>query len=416
MSANTQKRSLREVVTLEKGKPPAKTSYTGPESEIYLTPDYLRGKTDPEQIKPSKNAVRAKDGETIILWDGSNAGEVFRARDGILASTMMRVRHSIDYEREYFYYALKYWEGYLKGQTSGSGIPHVDKEILGHISLFNCGKPQQTRIAEILTTVDRAIERTEGLIAKQRRMKTGLMQDLLTRGIDEHGNLRSEETYEFKDSFLGRIPVEWGVRRLGSVAEFVTSGSRGWARYYASEGAIFLRIGNLTRDHINMRFDDVVWVNPPLSSEGRRTSVKTGDLLISVTADLGIIAIIPEGFEEAYVNQHIALVRLTKSEVAPRFVGWFLAGHGGQSQFEKLNESGAKAGLNLPTIKNLLVPKVHLAEQEEIVKILDANIQTSSEYQHCLKKLRSLKTALMQDLLTGNVAVTPLLENAEVSV
>ena len=62
--------------------------------------------------------------------------------------------------------------------------------------------------------MDRAIEQTEALIAKQQRIKTGLMQDLLTRGIDEHGNLRSEQTHQFKDSPLGRIPVEWEVTSL----------------------------------------------------------------------------------------------------------------------------------------------------------------------------------------------------------
>ena len=82
-------------------------------------------------------------------------------------------------------------------------------------------KPEQTKIAEILSTVDRAIEQTEALIAKQQRIKTGLMQDLLTRGIDEHGNLRSEQTHKFKDSPLGRIPVEWDAKELGTVA-FVT--------------------------------------------------------------------------------------------------------------------------------------------------------------------------------------------------
>ena len=73
-------------------------------------------------------------------------------------------------------------------------------------------KPEQTKIAEILSTVDQAIEQTEALIAKQQRIKTGLMQDLLTRGIDENGNLRSEDTHEFKDSPLGRIPVEWELK------------------------------------------------------------------------------------------------------------------------------------------------------------------------------------------------------------
>ena len=74
---------------------------------------------------------------------------------------------------------------------------------------------EQSKIAEVLSTADRAIEQTEALIAKQQRIKTGLMQDLLTRGIDEHGDLRSEQTHEFKDSPLGRIPVEWGIAEFG---------------------------------------------------------------------------------------------------------------------------------------------------------------------------------------------------------
>ena len=99
---------------------------------------------------------------------------------------------------------------------------------------------EQAKIAEVLSTVDRAIEQTEALIAKQQRIKTGLMQDLLTRGIDEHGNLRSEQTHKFKDSPLGRIPVEWDIASVGSVTKSVTSGSRGWAKYYSEAGALFI--------------------------------------------------------------------------------------------------------------------------------------------------------------------------------
>ena len=146
---------------------------------------------------------------------------------------------------------------------------------------------EQSKIAEVLLTVDRAIKQTETLIAKQQRIRTGLMQDLLTRGIDEHGNLRSEQTHKFKDSPLGRIPVEWDIASLGSVAECVTSGSRGWAKYYREDGALFIRIGNLTREHINLRLDDLVFVQPPESAEGLRTAAQADDLLISVTADLG---------------------------------------------------------------------------------------------------------------------------------
>jgi type I restriction enzyme S subunit len=131
--------------------------------------------------------------------------------------------------------------------------------------------------------------------------------------------------------------------------------------------------------------------------------------LISITADLGIIGVIPKRFEEAYVNQHIALVRLRKSEISPRFIGYFLASRNGQVQVEQLNESGAKAGLNLPTIKNLLVTKTNLAEQERIAESLDLTTKVSGKYKHHLTKLRSIKTGLMQDLLTGKVRVTSFL-------
>lgn len=299
----------------------------------------------------------------------------------------------------------------INGLVIGSNYPAINLTAVRSLKVSTPPKPEQSKIAEILATVDRAIEQTEALIAKQQRVKTGLMQDLLTRGIDADGNLRTEKTHEFKDSPLGRIPVEWEVCSLDSVANFVTSGSRGWARYYATEGSLFLRIGNLTRQHINMRLDDLVRVKPPELSEGNRTAVDTDDLLISITADLGIIAVIPEGFESAYVNQHIALVRLVKSEVAPRFVGWFLSSRSGQTQFEKLNESGAKAGLNLGTIKQLKIPKMEIAEQSRIAAILDDATQKSANFSQRLTKLRALKTALMQDLLTGRKRVTALLSN-----
>jgi len=231
------------------------------------------------------------------------------------------------------------------------------------------------------------------------------MQDLLTKGIDEHGVIRSKATHKFKDSPLGRIPVEWEIEPLGKVVSLVTSGSRGWARFYSTEGAVFLRIGNLTREHINFRFDDVMYVNVPESSEGKRTAVQEGDILISITADLGIIAVVPEGFPEAYVNQHIALVRLNKDEVYPRFIGHLLNSGVGQTQIEKLNESGAKAGLNLPTIANLRVFRPPYSEQQKIVDILDGVDSQISIDKKRVDKLRRLKIGLMHDLLTGTVRV-----------
>ena len=99
-------------------------------------------------------------------------------------------------------------------QESGSTRYGLPVSAIESVEIPTPPKPEQTKIAEILSTVDRVIEQTEALIAKQQRIKAGLMQDLLTCGIDEHGNLRSEETHKFKDSPLGRIPVEWAIKSL----------------------------------------------------------------------------------------------------------------------------------------------------------------------------------------------------------
>jgi type I restriction enzyme S subunit len=366
-----------------------------------------------EQITDSgvrNSNVKLQPSGTVLLSFKLTIGRVAIAGAPLYTNEAIAGIRSKTIAQEYLYYGLQQWN-LLSGVDQAIKGATLNKEKLRKIEFeFPESDVEQSQIASVLARLDNAIERAEAVLAKQKRIRTGMLQDLLTRGIDQHGRIRSERTHAFKDSPIGRIPVEWDAVPLKSVAEFVTSGSRGWARYYAVDGAMFLRIGNLTRDHINLRFDDVVRVTPPKSSEGRRTSVSAGDLLISITADLGIIGVIPKGFEEAYVNQHIALVRVVPKKANSRFLGWFLCGRGGQSQFERLNESGAKAGLNLPTIERLLVPTTRDPfEQERIVNVLDATTRQTDDTLRDLEKLHLLKTGLMQDLLTGRKRVTPLL-------
>ncbi|MBL0294803.1 MAG: restriction endonuclease subunit S [Saprospiraceae bacterium] len=84
---------------------------------------------------------------------------------------------------------------------------------------------EQTTIANILTKVDQAIANTEALITKYTKIKTGLMQDLLTKGIDENGNIRTEQTHEFKDSPLGSIPKEWECVLIDELANLKSGGT-----------------------------------------------------------------------------------------------------------------------------------------------------------------------------------------------
>ena len=108
------------------------------------------------------------------------------------------------------------------------------------------------------------------------------------------------------------LPDGWAWSKIGPLCEYITSGSRGWAQYYSETGILFLRMGNLSRDSFDLRLDNLQRVNLPDNAEGTRTRVAENDLLFSITAEIGMLGLIPANFEEAYINQHVGLIRFLK--------------------------------------------------------------------------------------------------------
>ena len=203
---------------------------------------------------------------------------------------------------------------------------------------------------------------------------------------------------------LGELPADWKVVSLGMFEPFVTSGSRGWATYYAEIGSPFLRITNLSRLCIYPSLKDLRYVAVPLdNSEGVRTALKAGDVLISITADIGIIGFVTDEIDlPAYINQHIALVRVPNEDVNSRYIAYFLAGEAAQRRFKSMTDAGAKAGMNLAGIREVLaaIPPT-IDEQSAIADALtdaDALIDTLEQM---LTKKRQIKQGAMQELLTG---------------
>lgn len=296
--------------------------------------------------------------------------------------------------------------GYFARLANGSTRYGLSYDSIAATPIRLAPLQQQQRIAEILSTLDEAIEQTEALIAKTQQIKAGLMHDLFTRGVTRDGQLRPSRDKApqlYKESPLGWIPKEWEVATLGAVSEFVTSGSRGWGAFYSEDGPLFIRIGNLTREHPNLRLDNVVHVHPPASSEGQRTRLIEGDLLISITADLGIIGIVPPNVGEAYINQHIALVRIDKRLANSRWVGHLLGAPRAEARVRRLDDPGAKAGLNLPTVRAFPIVLPLRYEQDEAVRRLDAADDLIRRKRASAQKLNLLKRGLMHDLLTGRV-------------
>lgn len=292
----------------------------------------------------------------------------------------------------------------------GSGLKHLRKEFVKQLNVQVPTSPfVESKIINILDTIDETIKSTEALIKKYQHIKAGMMNDLFTRGVLPDGTLRPTRDQApelYHETPIGWIPKEWGWKPISEICEFITSGSRGWAEYYNIDGALFIRIGNLTREHLNFRWDSIQRVKLPSYVEGERAKLKEEDILISITADLGIIGVFHSDFEEAYINQHIALVRLNHFIADARFTAHFLCTHNAQTLFQMKNDSGAKAGLNLSAIGNFLVPvpKDRL-EAETISSRLDHLDKTIQSFKNETIKLKNQKSGLMHDLLTGQVRV-----------
>jgi len=280
-------------------------------------------------------------------------------------------------------------------------------------------KPEQTKIAEILSTVDRAIEETEALIAKQQRIKIGLMQDLLTRGIDEQGNLRSEQTHKIKDSPLGRIPVEWEVRRLGSLLESI---NQGWSPDCDSEPAAEGEWGIL-------KTTSVVWEGyqghenkglPLLLSPRPHLEVRQGDLLMTragPNSRVGVVSYVYKTRSKLILSDKIYRLVPTR-EADGRFLSYSLSSSGSQRHLSNLKTGMAESQTNISQeiVKALLTICPPALEQSLIADHLDRVSEESRRGCSVLSKLRSLKTGLMQDLLTGRKRVTSLLDKVSISI
>ncbi len=165
------------------------------------------------------------------------------------------------------------------------------------------------------------------------------------------------------------LPKSWTWVRLGAVSQFVTSGSRDWAKYYSTKGAIFVRMGNLSKDHYQLRLDQIQRIQPPADGEGTRTRLEAGDILISITGDVGMLGLIPDGFGEAYINQHTAMVR-PMPEMKGHYLPELFRSSFAQDQFKE-PQRGIKNSFRLTDVTQFVVPLPPLPEQHRIVAKVD---------------------------------------------
>lgn len=277
----------------------------------------------------------------------------------------------------YLYWFLKGSTKYLNSLGRGATFKEISKQIVASIEINVPDMEQQIRAVENLERVSSIIQ-----LRKQQLQK-----------LDELVKARFVEL--FGDPKIN--PNKYPVCQLSDHIAFLTSGSRGWAQYCIDDGSEwFITIKNVKDCHIET--DNMQPINAPDNAEAKRTKVQEGDLLISITADLGRTGVVTKEIAEhgAYINQHLTCIRLKHDVLNPLYVAYFMESPAGKEQFESKNQSAVKAGLNFNSINSLRLMVPPLDEQNAFVTFVEQVDKSKAVVQKALDEAQLLFDSLMQ--------------------
>jgi len=332
---------------------------------------------------------------------GTTEFHVVRAREGISDS-------------RYLYHWLQSRELRLKAESfmiGSAGQQRVQPSLFRHFTIPDFPLPEQRRIARVLDTVDAAIRQTEAVIAKLKQVKAGLLHDLLTRGLDENGELRDPVRHpeQFKDSPLGRVPKEWEVVRLAHILDSIDAGKSpdcpDRPASYEEWGVLkvsSVRTTGLQEDE-NKVIVDRAHIRPQFE-------VKHGDLLITRanTYELvGMSCLVQSPRPRLLLCDKTLRLNVKPSRARSDFVFYMLQMPSSRAQIEMhaTGSSGSMKNISQATIRQLQVRLSSIEEQHRIASVVSNMDAQLSEESRKREKLIELKQGLMQDLLTGRVRV-----------
>jgi type I restriction enzyme S subunit len=370
---------------------------------------------------PTRSDNYSFDTEAILIAGNGEVGTIhyYNGKFEAYQRTYVLVEFvSVDVKYIY-YYLSKFLIKHFSIEKIGTTIQYIKFGDLDNFFIYLPEKEfEQRKIAEILETVDNAIEKTEKIIEKYKRIKQGLMQDLLTKGIDENGNIRSEKTHKFKDSPIGRIPEEWEVVRLGEVVERIRNGFVYHFSLMGKEGIPVTRIETISEGYIDE--NKVGYLDFSHYELVKTFKLQIGDILLSHINSfehIGKTAIYNGKPPFLIHGMNLLLLRAKSNICHPFFLIFLLKNEEIRKKIRNLSGQAVnQVSINIFDLSKLSIPLPPLSEQQRIAEILSQIDQTIEKEQQYKEKLERLKQGLMQDLLTRKVRVNHLIEEGAENV
>ena len=275
-----------------------------------------------------------------------------------------------------------------------SAQPNVGKSDFNLIYIPLPTFQEQKKIADILSTVDEAIQIIKTQIEKTKELKRGLMQKLFSEGIGHT---------EFKDSKLGRIPKEWEVVKLQDVCGFITKGSTPttYGFDWVESGVPFLRSECVGKNGFTEK--GMMHISEEANDKLKRSQVLRNDILMTITGNVGRVCFYP--FDAGNINQHIAIIRISSPDVNNSFALQYLSQKKVRDYYMRIITGAAYPQISLKQVRETYLPLPNVKEQSKIAEVLDNADSKLNVIKERLNGLKILKKGLMQKLLTGEKRV-----------
>jgi type I restriction enzyme S subunit len=319
-------------------------------------------------------------------------------------------------EASYYFHLFEKVKPQLVRRASGTTFLEISGTEFGSIKVPSPSPDEKLKIALLLDTIDTAIHQTKAIVEKLSQVKAGMLHDLLTRGMDVNGELRSshdEAPDLYQGSPLGWRPKDWEICRVASVLAGIDAGKSPDCQDVPAKGNQWgvLKVGAVHSDGLKLDENKVVEEN---RLKNPAYLVRDGDLLLSRanTFELvGLVCYVTNHPERLMLSDKTLRLSVRANRMTTPFLFWQLQHPKTRTQIEiaATGTSGSMKNISQGGVEQLWISRPLTDEQEEITKRLGAAANRYRDEQEKLSKMRELKCGLMDDLLTGRVRVTPLL-------
>ena len=398
---------FKHITNIQKGKLPKKiVSINELNLPPYMSMEYLRGGEENQWVF-DKDAKIIDENKTLLLWDGSNAGEFIKSRKGVISSTVAEIEFK-NIEENFAWFYSKFLEIELRKKTIGMGIPHVNGAELKNFSVVIPPKEEQTAIANFLdnktTKIDQAIAIKQQQIALLQERRQILIHKAVTRGLNENVKLKDSGV-----EWIGEIPEHWEVKKLFGLCNFIRGNSTFSKDELLCNGDyVALQYGKTYKvDEINDDYS--FYVNEEFYKETQ--IVKYDDTILISTSE----TIEDLGHSAYYKRNDIGLIGGEQILLNPnnkKINGHYLYFYSKLFSKElRKYATGIKVyRFNVNNLKTIYTAIPPLSEQKQIVEFIEtatAKIATAiSLKEQEIEKLKEYKMSLIDGVVTGKVRVS----------